>query len=158
LNGTEPAQQPTSTPKRARAAIATAALPKAATGLLVDDLTWMTQQWSSSGDARKALGDGSDGKGLVAIFSGLGSLSYGELAGERMKLGLLVHDPEEAHDCFSDNTHNSHFYDVAGIRNVYLGTYTRVDGTKVSGPSPSDLVKAKDATVDERLRKALDAT
>jgi uncharacterized iron-regulated protein len=38
----------------------------------------------------------------------MGSLSYGELAGERMKLGLLLHDPEEEHDCFSDNTYNSH--------------------------------------------------
>ena len=48
------------------------------------------------------------------IFTGLGSLSYGELAGERMKLGLILHDPEEEHDCFSDNTHNSHYYDEVG--------------------------------------------
>ena len=27
-----------------------------------------------------------------------------------MKLGLMLHDPEEEHDCFSDNTHNSHFF------------------------------------------------
>ena len=60
-------------------------------------------------------------------MTGLGSLSYGELAGERMKLGLMIHDPEEEHDCFSDNTHASHFFDALGIRNVYLGTYRRVD-------------------------------
>ena len=53
-----------------------------------------------------------------------------------MKLGLLVHDPEEEHDCFSDNTHNSHYYDALGIQNVYLGSYTRIDGSVVSGPSP----------------------
>ena len=45
------------------------------------------------------------------MLTGLGSLSYGELAGERIKLGLMLHDPEEEHDCFSDNTHNSHYYD-----------------------------------------------
>jgi putative iron-regulated protein len=135
-----------------------AAYLKAATDLLVDDLTWMAAQWAPGGDARKALGDGSDDRGLVAVFTGLGSLSYGELAGERMKLGLLVHDPEEEHDCFSDNTHHSHYYDAMGLRNVYLGTYTRIDGSVVSGPSPSDLVKAKDAVIDERLRKALDTT
>ena len=66
------------------------------------------------------------------MFTGMGSLSYGELAGERMKLGLLLHDPEEEHDCFSDNTHNSHYYNVVGIRNVYLGRYVRLDGSKVS--------------------------
>ncbi len=54
-------------------------------------------------------------------MTGLGSLSYGELAGERIKLGLMIHDPEEEHDCFSDNTHASHFFDALGIRNVYLG-------------------------------------
>ena len=131
---------------------------KAATDLLVDDLTWMAAQWAPGGDARKALGDGADDTGLVAIFTGLGSLSYGELAGERMKLGLLVHDPEEEHDCFSDNTHHSHYYDALGLQNVYLGSYTRIDGSVVKGASPSDLVKAKDPVVDERLRKSLDTT
>src|SRR3546814_9527831 len=52
---------------------------------------------------------------LAAMLTGLGSLSYGELAGERIKLGLMLHDPEEEHDCFSDNTHNSHFYNQVGM-------------------------------------------
>ena len=77
--------------------------------------------------------------GLIAILTGMGSLSYGELAGERMKLGLLLHDPEEEHDCFSDNTYNSHYYDQIGIRNVYTGHYRRIDGSVVSGPSVSEL-------------------
>ena len=101
---------------------------------------------------------GSDGDALTAIFTGLGSLSYGEMAGERMKLGLLLHDPEEEHDCFSDNTHNSHYYDVVGIENVYLGRYKRTDGSVVSGASVSDLVKAKAPEIDERVRKALAET
>ena len=89
-----------------------------------------------------------------AIFTGLGSLSYGELAGERMKLGLLLHDPEEEHDCFSDNTYNSHFYDVVGIRNVYLGSYKRIDGTQSRAPSVSDLVKAKSPEADAPYAKS----
>jgi putative iron-regulated protein len=127
-----------------------------ATDLLIDDLAWMAAQWGPEGDARKAVMAGGGRDGLKAIFKGLGSLSYGEMAGERMKLGLLIHDPEEEHDCFSDNTHNSHYYDVLGIRNVYLGSYKRPDGTVVSGPSPSDLVRAKAPDIDERTRAALD--
>ncbi|MGI9525258.1 MAG: imelysin family protein [Hyphomicrobiaceae bacterium] len=123
--------------------------------LLIEDLTWIVAQWKPDGDARNALLVGDGVKGIIAIFTGMGSLSYGELAGERMKLGLLLHDPEEEHDCFSDNTHNSHYYDVIGIQNIYLGRYERVDGSVVRGPSPSDLVKAADATVDQRLRDAL---
>jgi putative iron-regulated protein len=127
------------------------------TDMLIDDLAWMTSQWGANGEARKfVLQD--DKAGLTAAFTGLGSLSYGELAGERMKLGLIIHDPEEEHDCFSDNTHNSHRGDVIGIRNVYLGSYTRTDGSIVSGPSLSDLVKDKDPGIDTRVRAALDTT
>ncbi|MEW5964077.1 MAG: imelysin family protein [Pseudomonadota bacterium] len=128
------------------------------TDLLIDDLEWMAVQWGANGKARRAVTAAKGSNGLVNVFTGLGSLSYGEMAGERMKLGLLLHDPEEEHDCFSDNTHNSHYYDVVGIRNVYLGTFQRVDGKTVKGPSVSDLVRAKSPETDARLRAALDAT
>ena len=106
---------------------------KAATDLLVADLEEMVGNWRKGGTARAALVDGEPKTGLGSILVGLGSLSYGELAGERMKLGLMLHDPEEEHDCFSDNTHNSHYYDALGIANVYLGRYERVDGSEVAG-------------------------
>jgi putative iron-regulated protein len=127
------------------------------TDLLVEDLEEMVAKWKPDGEARQALtADGTDP--LTVIFKGLGSLSYGELAGERMKLGLLLNDPEEEHDCFSDNTHNSHYYNVIGMENVYLGRYQRIDGTTVSGPSVSDLVKAKSPEIDNRVRAALAET
>jgi putative iron-regulated protein len=128
-----------------------------ATDLLIDDLAFMAAQWKPKGAARVEL-DKSESDALTAIFTGIASLSYGEMAGERMKLGLLLNDPEEEHDCFSDNTHNSHFYDVIGIENVYLGRYKRTDGTLVSGASVSDLVKAKSPEIDDRVRKALAET
>lgn len=130
----------------------------AATNLLIDDLKWMVAQWGEKGAARTGLLAKSDNEVLSTIFTGLGSLSYGELAGERMKLGLILHDPEEEHDCFSDNTHNSHYYDALGIQNVYLGTYKRVDGSVVKGASVSDLVKARDAKADAELTAKLAAT
>jgi putative iron-regulated protein len=129
----------------------------AAADLLIKDLEEMVGHWKAGGAARKAVVN-DPAAGLAALMSGLGSLSYGELAGERMKLGLILHDPEEEHDCFSDNTHNSHYYDQAGIRNVYLGSYTRSDGSVVKGASVSDLVKAKDAALDREVRAKLDAT
>jgi putative iron-regulated protein len=130
---------------------------RVATDLLIEDLEEMVGNWKPDGAARKALAEpGADP--LVAIFKGLGSLTYGELAGERMKLGLLLNDPEEEHDCFSDNTHNSHYYNVIGIENVYFGRYKRIDGTTVAGPSVSDLVKAKSADIDVRVREALAVT
>lgn len=130
----------------------------AATELLIVDLMEMVGNWQEGGEARATLLDGDPKDGLAAMLTGLGSLSYGELAGERMKLGLMLHDPEEEHDCFSDNTHNSHYYDALGIRNVYLGRYERIDGTIVEGPSLSDLVKAADPALDTEMRGKLDVT
>ncbi|AVM74274.1 imelysin family protein [Magnetospirillum gryphiswaldense] len=129
-----------------------------ATDLLVDDLKTMVDGWGAKGKIRAKLLKGKADAGIATIVTGLGSLSYGELAGERMKLGLMLHDPEEEHDCFSDNTHNSHFYDAKGIQNIYLGKYTRTDGTEVKGPALADLVAAKDATLDGDMKAKLDAT
>lgn len=128
----------------------------AATDLMIADLEEMAEAWSDNGSARAALGEGKEGLGI--ILTGLGSLSYGELAGERMRLGLMLHDPEEEHDCFADNTHNSHFYNALGISNVYRGSYTRVDGTVVSGASLSDLVRDVSADLDAEMIAKLDAT
>jgi putative iron-regulated protein len=130
---------------------------RVATELLVDDLAEMAGAWSEDGAARAAL-MADEAAGISAILTGMGSLSYGELAGERMKLGVMLNDPEEEHDCFSDNTHMSHYYDGIGIQNVYLGSYARPDGSVVSGPALSDLVAAADPAVDARLRAELGAS
>lgn len=130
----------------------------AVTELLVADLKEMADAWKDGGYARTALVEQSPEQGLSTILTGMGSLAYGELAGERTKLGLMLHDPEEEHDCFSDNTHYSHYYDAKGIQNVYLGEYQRVDGSWVKGPSLSQLVASKDAALDREMKAKLNAT
>ncbi|MBD8877514.1 imelysin family protein [Roseibium polysiphoniae] len=131
---------------------------KAATELLITDLEEMVAAWSDGGAAREELGAKGEAGGLATILTGMGSLSYGELAGERIKLGLMLHDPEEEHDCFSDNTHMSHYNDVVGIRNVYFGSYKSVAGNDVDGASLADLVAEKDAALAEEMKAKLDAT
>ncbi|SNS89973.1 imelysin family protein [Tropicimonas sediminicola] len=129
----------------------------AAADLLVTDLEDAVALWSEGGQGRTEV-TADPQAGMVMAFTGMGSLSYGEQAGERMKLGLLLHDPEEEHDCFSDNTHISHYYDAQGIRNVYTGTYERVDGSMVEGPSLYDVVKERDPALADALLADLDAT
>jgi len=133
---------------------------KAVTELLVSDLEEMSNNWKPgvADNYRATLEAESGESGLRKMLFGMGSLSLGELAGERMKVALEANSSEDEHDCFSDNTHNSHFYNGKGIRNVYLGEYTRVDGTKVSGPSLSSLVAKADPAADATLRADLDAT
>ncbi|WP_425559330.1 imelysin family protein [Kistimonas scapharcae] len=117
----------------------------AAAELLVIDLETMEAQWRSGQDDnyRQTLLSEPAEQGLRKMLFGMGSLALGELAGERMKVALEANSTEDEHDCFSDNTHNSHFYNALGINNVYSGSYTRVDGTQISGPSLADLAAAE---------------
>lgn len=67
----------------------------AATDLLISDLEWMAAQWGEGGEARTTLLADEDA-GIVAMLTGMGSLSYGEQAGERMKLGVMLNDPRKS--------------------------------------------------------------
>ena len=134
-----------------------AAYLKAASDLLVADLEEMTTDWRAGGTARAELmAKGNDGA-LAEILTGLGSLTYGEMAGERMKLGLMLHDPEEQQDCFSNNTHNSHYYDEVGIAGLWRGRYVRLDGSIVEGASMRDYMTSADPAAAQRLDTAIDA-
>lgn len=135
-----------------------AAYLKAATDLLVADLNEMAASWKEGGAARNDYLARNDKDALSTILTGLGSLSYGELAGERMKLGLLLHDPEEEHDCFSDNTHNSHYSDVAGMWAIYSGTVPRRDGSVLEGPGLEELAKAEAPQAAAKLDADMQAT
>ncbi|OLY74206.1 peptidase [Pseudomonas sp. ATCC PTA-122608] len=133
---------------------------RAVTQLLVSDLEEMVGNWKPNveDNYRATLEAEAPTDGLRKMLFGMGSLSLGELAGERMKVSLEANSPEDEQDCFSDNTHNSHFYDAKGIRNVYLGEYTRTDGTKMTGASLSSLVAKADPTADATLKADLAST
>ncbi|MGR5131542.1 imelysin family protein [Vibrio alfacsensis] len=133
---------------------------KAAAELLVQDLEWMEKQWSKEvkDNYRQELLTDLPENGLRKMLFGMGSLSLGELAGERMKVALEANSTEDEHDCFSDNTHNSHYYNEQGIYNVYTGTHLREDGKRLSGPSIADLVAQKDKQAAKEIQQQFDVT
>lgn len=125
---------------------------KAATDLLVADLQTMADDWASGKDNyRKTFLSLGEDEALRRMLFGMGSLSLGELAGERMNVALLAHSQEDEHSCFSDNTHNDIAENARSIQNIFNGTYTRTDGSKVEGASLAQLVAAKDAKASETL-------
>lgn len=132
-----------------------AAYLKTATDLLVADLAEMQADWSAGGKARAELTTKGPNGGLSEMLTGLGSLTFGEMAGERMKLGLMLHDPEEQQDCFSNNTHNSHYYDEMGIEGLWRGRYVRAGGTAVEGASLRDYVSAADPKAAARMDQGI---
>lgn len=133
---------------------------QSAAQLLVSDLTWMENEWREGvkGNYRETLTSESTDNAIRRMLFGMGSLSLGELAGERMKVALEANSTEDEHDCFSDNTHNSHFYNEQGIYNVYTGIYKRVNGELVTGASIHDLVKQSDKDAATSIQRQFDKT
>lgn len=129
---------------------------KVITDLLVDDLNGLVKEWTPG---RKFNYRGQFEKGglesLRMMFVGLGSLSRGELAGERMEVALNSQDQEDEHSCFSDNTQRDVVNNALGIENVWLGRYRRADGSTVQGPSMKDLVAARDAALAEKTSQQI---
>jgi putative iron-regulated protein len=124
---------------------------KAVTELLIDDLQSVTNEWkpAAKNNFRAKFSQGGE-ESLRKIFVGLGSLSRGELAGERLEVAMASRDQEDEHSCFSDNTHRDAVTNAQGIQNVWLGSYKRMDGTELKGPGLRDWVAAHDATVAEK--------
>jgi putative iron-regulated protein len=130
---------------------------EAVADLLVDDLNSLVDEWHEQGTYRSEfISDDELENSLEKLVSGIGKLSKGELAGERMFVAWDLKSKENEHSCFSDNTHRDIVNNAKGIQNVILGSYTRTDGSVVSGPGVYDLVKVLDKALAEEL-KALSA-
>jgi putative iron-regulated protein len=121
------------------------------TDLLLEDLKMVTQQWApETGTYRKTFLD-DPGLAVQRVMRGIGALSAGELAGERMAVAFETKDQEDEHSCFSDNTNADVRNNARGIRMVYLADFPGVEGK-----SPSELVAIVDPGIDEQLRAQLD--
>lgn len=132
---------------------------KTAMDLLVSDAESLVKAWAPGVKANYRARFEAGGKESVRkMLVGLGSLSRGELAGERLEVALNSQDQEDEHSCFSDNTHRDAVTNAKGIQNVWLGSYKRVDGSTLSGPSLKDLVAATDAALaDKTTRQVADS-
>ena len=131
----------------------------AATDILITDLTAVAKAWEpGAGVHYQAFVAGGD-VSLAKILEGMGRLSYGELAGERMNIALTTDSQEDEHSCFSDNTHRDIFLNAKGVQTMYSGSYTRIDGEVVAGASIHDLLVAEGAPeLANQLRAALEQT
>ena len=129
---------------------------KLVTELLIDDLNSVAQAWrpGSRLNYRARFVEGGQ-ESLRKLFVALGSLSRGELAGERLEVALNSQDQEDEHSCFSDNTHRDAVLNATGIENVWLGRYRRADGSVLQGPSPRDLVAARDSALADRTSRQI---
>lgn len=116
--------------------------------LLIHDLQTVQSAWVP-GKADNFRGSFEKGgqESIRKIVVGLGSLSRGELAGERLEVALFSQDQEDEHSCFSDNTHRDAVSNAQGILNVWTGSYKQANGAVLKVPSLAELVASSSPEV-----------
>ena len=88
---------------------------------------------------------------LTNIITGIGELSRGELAGERMTVAYEERSQEDEHSCFSDNTTADIVGNARGIQMVFTGNYG-----VVSGPGVMTLAAVANPALADRLAMEID--
>lgn len=118
--------------------------------LLVEHLQVMIDEWKSSGDYRTTFLALDTDVALKNMLKSIAELASSELAVERMEVATLNQDQEDEHSCFSDNTHRDIRLNLAGIANVYRGSYGTVNGTSLE-----DLIADENATLGAEISTLL---
>nr|WP_315169109.1 imelysin family protein [uncultured Deefgea sp.] len=122
---------------------------KLVTDMLVADLASVEKQWRAGEKNYRAQFETKGDESIKKMLTGLGSLSRGELAGERTEVALDTQNQEDEHSCFSDNTHRDLVNNAKGIQNVWEGRYVRRSGEVLEGASLNQLVAQKNPAAAE---------
>ncbi len=126
-----------------------------ATELLLENLAQVRDEWLFDAVyTQEFLNSNPTKTSMGLLFTGLKEFTKTELSGERMFVAVDTKDQEHEHSCFSDNTTNDLKMNLLGVKNVYFGTYKKVDGNTLSGTSFSDIAEKIDRAKADALRAA----
>ena len=121
------------------------------TDLLISHLQDMVDAWApGKGNYRAQFVSKDSDAAITDIITGIGEMSRGELAGERMTVAYEARSQEDEHSCFSDNTISDIVANASGVQRVYSGDYG-----SVSGPGIKELIAAQDQQLADHLEKEI---
>ncbi|MEO6954536.1 MAG: imelysin family protein [Polyangia bacterium] len=113
---------------------------------VIQHLTAVRDAWAPGATYRTTFTSGGKAS-LGLILTGLGKMSKGELAGQRLDAPYQSKSRRDQHDCFSSETLTDYTRDAQGILDMYQGHY----GTNTTGPGISTLVAAADSAANDKL-------
>lgn len=123
---------------------------------LIDDLKAVKAGWEAEADYRVAFTSietpAQAKQKLTEILTGMGTLSEGELAGERMQIAYSSNSQEDEHSCFSDNTHRDVWLNAEGVSNSYYGEYAGYD-SDLNGTDDVNTNAVEGYGIDDYLRE-----
>ena len=127
-----------------------------ASELLVGHMNDLVAAWApdQDGNYRSEFLDLDPEDAMTRMITGIGELSRGELAGERMNVAYVNRSQEDEHSCFSDNTTNDIVNNARGIQMVLTADYPGV----TEGTSVLDAIRTKDSDLADALQAEVDAS
>jgi putative iron-regulated protein len=147
--GARPIEDYTTNPNADRRAVYLATT----SDLLLEHLEGLVAAWApdEDGNYRSEFVALDPAESLAMIITGIGELSSGELAGERMSVAYEERSQEDEHSCFADNTTSDIVANASGIGAVVNGDYG-----DVTGPGLADLLAGTDEALSEELVAAVE--
>lgn len=122
---------------------------RTATEGVIQHLTAVRDAWAPGAPYRTTFTSGGKAS-LGLVFTGLGKLSKGELAGQRLAAPYQSKSRRDQHDCFSSETLTDYTRDAQGILDLYQGRYGAHAGVGIG-----TLVAVADRAIDEKLTSQL---
>ena len=123
---------------------------------ILGHLNALVKAWEPGATYRTEFVANANDESVINALSGLGKMSKGELAGERINAGLESKERRDQHNCFSSTTLVDYERDARGIRDMFLGNFGSNDG-----PGFDELVAAKDkdlaAKIEAQLNLSIDS-
>lgn len=113
---------------------------------ILGHLNALARAWEPGAAYRTEFVANENDVSVINALSGLGKMSKGELAGERINAGLESKERRDQHNCFSSTTLIDYERDARGIRDMFLGNYGSNDG-----PGFDELVAAKDKALADKV-------
>ncbi len=156
LSADGPGQRPVSDYVDAANADRRATYLAEASDLLLVHLGGLVDAWDPSGDGNyyDTFTEADPAESMTKIITGIGELSRGELAGERMNVAYAARSQEDEHSCFSDNTHNDIIANAVGIQRVLLADYPG----DVEGPGVIEVLSGVDSDLADQLEAEVAAS
>jgi putative iron-regulated protein len=153
LSATGPGERPytdyTTAPNAARRGVYLSLLGD----LLVQDMTQVTKAWDPASGSYRTEFLAKPDAAVTHILRGMGALSAGELASERIAVAYDSKDQEDEHSCFSDNTTVDLAANARGIQMAYLADYPGITGTSLH-----DVLAKAEPALDKALVERLAQT
>lgn len=113
---------------------------------IIGHLQAVAGAWKDGAEYRTKFLKNANNESIVNMLTGLGKMSKGELAAQRINAGLESKARRDQHNCFSSTTFVDYVRDAQGLYDMWTGNHGGTDGVGID-----ELVAIKDKDLADKI-------